>query len=297
MELNKSCGRRFNSLSQKFMPSSKTHLNGLVSKMMKFPNLKSLNGCNSIFAVQESKEDYLSLMNTTVKVAIKLSNRKSHEFSLPGNVILTREEEMKRIVNMINTTNSNNWSGSLIMLCLMEKMPSHDHGKNPLQKEISILLKPQEESDYYSIVWSPKIFKSIEHFYHSGVISVFDECSGRDLILALQFLGLIYTQNHLTFESFGTFLAFKIWKDYVAYRKQVATWVKKRLIRYHSQHRYLFVTHPETLTYASFYLDGKKCMQLDGGLLHLPLANAEETETANSCTGEFTIAYEHYILK
>ena len=253
--------------------------------MIAFPIIQNLNGCSSMFSLEQAEDDYFFVMNTLVRVTIKLPNKKVFEFSQPGHVMIAREAEMKHVANMMQL----NWNGSLVMKNLLKKKMStrHNCGPNHHRQEISIVLEPEvQELDYSSIVWSPALQKSILRFYHSGVVSVFDDCSCLSMILALEFLEILYTPNHLTFESFGGYLKFKLWSDYFNYRVDIATWVKKSLVNYHSQHRYMFVTHPEKLKNASIYSKGQKCEQLDGGLLVWNEYSDEEIDLPNSCAGE-----------
>lgn len=84
----------------------------------------------------------------------------------------------------------------------------------------------------------------------------------------------------VTFDSFGTYLQFKLSHDYFNYRKKIAEWIKEQLICHHSQHRYIYITHPELLRNEAIYFQGQKCEHLDGGLTLSP------NNDPKSCTGK-----------
>lgn len=290
---------KFNKVVRRSMHSTSTltktvdaNVNGVDTKMISFPSLQNLNGCNPIFSIEDDEDDYFFVMNSIVRVTIKLSNRKNYEFSQQGHMVIAREEEMKHIAKMMHL----DWNGSLIMQSVLKKKGSAHRNDQTVgrSKEISIVLEPESGLESSNITWSPTLRKSIERFYNSGVISVFDNCPGRELILALKFMKIVYTPTHLTFESFGTYLKFKLWSDYISYRKGIADWVKKNLMYNHSQHRYTFATHPETLKNTSFYFRGQKCQQLDGELQLWNDDSNQNAEVPSSCRGELIHNYLYY---
>lgn len=235
------------------------------NKMVDFSSFNRFNSCNSIFALSEAEDGYFFIMNTNVKIMMKSSfNEGTFAFEQPGHVIIAREEEMKQMANMMNSE----WKGSLVMQRLLKHKISSNHQSkcaSPKLQDVSIQLETTEH-EYSTINWSSALKKSIELFYKSGVISIFNDSSGRDMVLALKFLKLLYTPNRLNFESFGTYLKFKLWSDYVVCRRDIAMWVKKCLVQNYSQHKYMFVTHPALMTNATFYCHGQRCEHLHGGL-------------------------------
>ncbi len=249
--------------------------------MISFPSLSTFKGCNPIFLIDHS-DDHGLLLNSVVNVTIKLSATRSLEFSLPGHIVIERENEMKHVANTLMHLE---WKGSLIMQEIVRKKLSRYHNSD--RKQVSIVLVQPQDSNFASIAWSPALKKSIELFYKDGIISVFNNCSARDLIMVLNFLSIQYTAKHLSFESFGSYLSFKLWSDYFIYREPIATWIKKSLISNFSKHRYIFVTNPENLGNASIYFQGQICEHLDGGLNLAWNNNTKKSNgVPNSCKGE-----------
>ena len=258
--------------------------------MISLSSLQAFEGCNPIFTRDEREDESLFLMKAIVKVTIKLSNIHSHELVIPGHLLVAREEEMRQIKADTIHSNYSDWSGSLIMKKILKKKPTLAPSTH--NNDIFISLNPEDSTiSPPDVVWSSTLKLCIEKFYSTGVIPIFDRCPTRDIIMMLKFLGIMYTQNHLTFESFGTYLNFKLWSDYYNYREIIATWIKESLISYHSQHSYIYVTHPDRLENASFYFQGSKCEHLDGGLDLLSLNSDEMKTTVNSCTGEVKMIF------
>ena len=250
--------------------------------MISFSALNGLNSCNSMFSISESEDDYFFVMNTNVKITIKSSfNEGSFELKQPGHVIIAREGEMKQTAKMMKS----DWKGSLVMQRLLkQKKTSTSNGERLSKKRKEVVIEIlTAEYEYKTINWSSALRGSIEHFYKTGVISIYNDSSGQDMVLALRFLKLLYTPNQLMFESFGTYLKFKLWSDYVVCRKDIAMWVKNCLVQNYSQHKYMFVTHPVLLTNATFYCHGQRCEQLNGGLQRY------FTNPSASYTGELLI--------
>ena len=249
-------------------PIIKLNATAMKNKMIDFSTLNGLNSCNSMFSISESEDDYFFVMNTNVKITIKSSfNEGSFEIKQPGHVIIAREGEMKQTAKIMNS----DWKGSLVMQRLLkqkQKDTSSSNGERCSKrrsKEVAIEILTTEY-EYNALNWSSAFRRSIEHFYKTGVISIHNDSAGRDMVLALKFLKLIYTPNQLMFESFGTYLKFKLWSDYIVCRKDIVMWVKNCLVQNYSQHKYMFVTHPVLLTNATFYCHGQRCEQLNGGL-------------------------------
>lgn len=224
--------------------------------MISFTSLDSFKASKSIFAMDDTDDDHSFLINSKVQVIIELSSQSSHEISLQGHAVIARENEMKQVARKLDL----NWSRSVIMKEVMKKNDSSCH------EQISILLKPKEHDAYVRILWSPSVIKVIENYYTTGVISVFNSCSCRDLILALQYLGIQYLPRQLTYESFSCYLNFEVWSDYLSYRETIATWMKKSFVSHNQRDYHLYVTNPEPSKNESFYFHGQKCDYLDGGL-------------------------------
>lgn len=147
-------------------------------------------------------------------------------------------------------------------------------------------LDPESEcsSSGQPLAWDPVLTSCIRSFYNTGTIRVPDECAGNDVLLALEYFGIVYAPDQLVFDSFGCYLRVKLWSDYYTHRSAMADWVVRRLMGAHSRHSHAFVTSPEPLQ-GGLYVGTKKCELFDGGLLlEASRYEAEGAAVPHSCS-------------
>lgn len=160
-------------------------------------SLSALNGfkrCNSMCSVDDINHNYSFVRDVIVNVTMKASSKSKVKFVVPGHLLITREEEMKCIDQDLYTE----WNESLIMQKISKK---NDSWSTSLvsqalnRKEISIVLELKSLDD--TVVLTSALVKCLENFYKSGVINISDNVSGRDLILILRLLRIVYTQQQV----------------------------------------------------------------------------------------------------
>jgi hypothetical protein len=121
----------------------------------------------------------------------------------------------------------------------------------------------------HSFQWKPWLTTCIRAYYNTGTIRIPDECIGSDILLALEYFGVLYSPDQLVFDSFGGYLRVKLWSDYFTHRAKMADWVVQQLVTTPSRHSHAYVTCPN-IEQNEFYMTGDKQNKtirvLDGNL-------------------------------
>lgn len=135
--------------------------------------------------------------------------------------------------------------------------------------------------------WTPSLTSCVSSYYNTGAVRVPDACLGNDVLLALEYFGIVYAPDQLAFDSFGCYLRVKLWSDYYTQRGAVAEWVVKRLMEGRSRHSHSFVTSPDVGEgEEAIYVGSKKCDVLEGGL-SLPAGETGRPPKSCSVVHEF----------
>lgn len=223
------------------------------------------------------------LVNIKVKSSTWGFNLRSRDFSLPIQVIFSREKEMQQRAQKLGIL-PNAWSESFIMRKVKDCLRKASI-KRRIQK-----IRNQAESDWYSFNhelsvhldideiahpsdscnWDPCLNDDIRRYYTTGEIAVTDRAleNGYDVTFAFQCFGILYDHTKITFDTFATVLRSKKWNEYHACRENVSNWVMERIdfaeSKFPSGQAMAFVTSPEIDCFDIYLLDGGfKCEILD----------------------------------
>ena len=205
-----------------------------------------------------------------IKVDISSTGEHTH-FYLPVSLMVSREVEMREAAKHFQIS-QDRWTDSLLF---REWRCVDDASRNPTQRgflrngEVVIRLNPEMDcavsNHSHSLRWKPWLTTCIRAYYNTGTIRVPDACIGSDILLALEYFGIVYTPEQLVFDSFGGYLRVKLWSDYYTHRSQLAQWVVQRLLRSHAKHSHTFVTGPNPRE-VDIFLGSRKAEVLDGEL-------------------------------
>eukprot|EP00978_Attheya_sp_CCMP212_P008928 scaffold21065_cov57-Attheya_sp.AAC.1 len=254
-------------------------------------------------------DQFRPLFSSVVQVTIATQRSVPVSFQLPASLVVMREREMQRHCQELGI-GSEFWKGSRLGRALRHHwteqhtqrsgglygMCQLDHACNigndkSTQNTISFTFDPEErdvddsvDSSNSIFTWNPVLVECVESFYESGRIRVPDESLGHDVLLVLEFFGIVYSPQQLVFDSFGCFLRVKLWTDYYSHRATVADWIVHQLITSHSRLSHAFCTCPEALDPKScLYVGTKRCDPLDGGLF-LDNSRSDSDPETQSCS-------------
>jgi hypothetical protein len=192
-------------------------------------------------------------------------------------------------------------SGGIYGMCQLDHACNIGNHKST-QNMISFTFDPEErdidseDASNSIFTWNPVLVKCIESYYESGRIRVPDESLGNDVLLVLEFFGIVYSPQQLVFDSFGCFLRVKLWTDYYSHRATMADWIVHQLITSHSRLSHAFCTCPEALDPKScLYVGTKRCDPLDGGLF-LDNSRSDSDPDPQSCSGAYTLGFSSHVV-
>jgi hypothetical protein len=207
--------------------------------------------------VQSSNsEDTLNLelyltSETLVKVEI-LSSLQDTNFFLPLSLLIERELSMRQCAEDY-LLKPDRWSGSLLYrewrnaIDDVSSTPD-DRAFQQANGDVSIYLTPEADcalsNHSQTLVWTTSLTTCIRAYYNTGTVRFPNDCVGSDVLLALEYFGIVYTPNQLVFDSFGVYLRVKLWSEYFTHRSTLAQWVVETLMTSHSKHTHIFVTSP-----------------------------------------------------
>jgi hypothetical protein len=191
--------------------------------------------------------------NTLMKIRIVGSRQASWTFSIRLSHVIQRELEMKGVALSFGIPKER-WNGSLLYTLWKD------------QDKTSITLHPEHECavlNYSScLVWDTWLTRMIQQYYESGLLNIPDQCYGVDLLLTLEYFGILYQPDQLVFQSYPAYARVKLWSDFFTQRALLADWVVET---FGNHDRLLLVTLP--LKYREpLCLEGERLAILDGSL-------------------------------
>lgn len=193
-------------------------------------------------------------VNNTLLIVRVVGTHESSSFSIPLPLILHRELEMKGAALALGISAAQ-WSGSMLY-----KRWKYDD-------ETSFTLYPEREcmdKNYSScMIWQGWLTEMIQTFYSTGKLQVPDACRGFDLLLALEFFGILYQPEQLVFETFQAYSRVRKWSDFFTHRDLLADWIVDRL---HGENKRLFGT-AQNATAGTMRLGKDIVIPFDGGLV------------------------------
>lgn len=80
--------------------------------------------------------------------------------------------------------------------------------------------------DYSDLQWKPWLTACIREYYNTGNIRIPDDCVGSDILLALEYFGILTSSpNTFIFDSAQALGRIKVWSAYFSHRNAIAEWV------------------------------------------------------------------------
>jgi len=195
---------------------------------------------------------------------------------MPISYMKKREEEMKERALDIGIP-ENEWSGSYLCQRILASQETEI-------QMITLDLYPESEcaeANYsQSFEWQSWLNICIESFYKTGLMKIPDFCVGPDLLVALQYFGILYRPEQLLFESVSTYLRVKLWSEYFTFRGTIAAWLTRKLYQSRGKHTHIFSTCPNPIEKGSFVtVENQNVDVFDGGIS----LNPHLCENATSC--------------
>jgi hypothetical protein len=177
---------------------------------------------NSVTSNMIGEEHSVSSFHTgndsLLRVQVESSLLKT-TFYVPVSLMLQREVEMKDAAKKTNIR-EDRWSAS--RLYSLWKSTSRRG-----EEETTLRLSPETSmKDYSELKWKPWLTTCIRAYYNTGTIQIPEDCLGSDILLALEYFGILTTSpDTFVFDSYPAYLRIKRWSAYFTHRNTIAGWV------------------------------------------------------------------------
>ncbi|KAL7562134.1 hypothetical protein ACA910_016693 [Epithemia clementina (nom. ined.)] len=159
-----------------------------------------------------------SLKSLTVQIL--QNHRPSASFDVALADLRQREDEMKQTAQQFKIPISR-WKASR----LYQAAKRSNNGIVQFDPEKDIILQNYS----FSMEWRPWLTVLFGEFFRTGQLRVPDECRGSDLLLALEYFGILYAPNQLVFASYSVYQRVRAWSDYLSHRTALGDWVAGRI--------------------------------------------------------------------
>lgn len=222
-----------------------------------------------------------SLLHVEIISSVEGSN-----FYIPVSLMVEREIMMRKTAEEFGI-GQERWASSLLYREWRNAQDdisstAEDRAFQQSNGDVSIYLNPEADcassNHSHSLKWTPWLTTCIRAFYNTGTVRFPNDCVGSDVLLALEYFGIVYTPDQLVFDSFGAYLRVKLWSEYFTHRAGLAQWVVETLMQTNSKHSHIFVTSP-SLQEGDLLVGSKRANVLDG---HLQLDPTKYADTPSN---------------
>lgn len=141
-------------------------------------------------------------------------------FLLPVSLMLQRELEMQSTAK-VRSIARDQWPGSRLYLSWNE-LQSNQSAEDVVGEKDKIIIHLSPETgmeDYSELVWRPWLTTCIRTYYNTGSIRIPEECLGSDILLALEYFGILTSSTDtFVFERNHPVDRIQSWSSYFSHR-------------------------------------------------------------------------------
>ena len=211
---------------------------------------------DSYFHIQSDRDS-----DSLLRVQVESSIQKTI-FYVPVSLMLQREVEMQHGARQARIPRDR-WSCSRLFRLWKEKAS--------MEQEITLVLRPEASmNEYSSLRWHPWLTTCIRAYYNSGSIKIPEESTGSDILLALEYFGILTTNpDPFVFESYGAYERVKLWSDYFTLRNIIVEWLIADLkVQGEASWTWVVSKDPSEVKSKStmLHVEGRTATVLSGGL-------------------------------
>ena len=160
-------------------------------------------------------------------------------FFVPVALVVARDAEMRQSAREANIP-INRWNGSLLFRKWQEMQPRRNNKKSQRQHSDNhpdiLTLHPVQSLVEAHVIsskiswWHSWLTVCIRAYYNTGTLRVPSHCHGLEILLALEFFGILYTSpDQLVFDAPPVYEKVKEWSRYFTHRSMLAQWVVDQL--------------------------------------------------------------------
>ena len=131
-----------------------------------------------------------------------------------------REAEMQQAAKQFQIP-ADRWHGSLLY-----RQYYHHTQKRQHASQSKLTLDPEtdciERNYSYAMQWEDWLTDLLVQYYETGRLNIPDVCQGSDLLLLLEYFGILYAPDQLIFASYAAYQRVRAWSDYLTQRVVLA---------------------------------------------------------------------------
>ncbi|GKY97208.1 hypothetical protein MPSEU_000679200 [Mayamaea pseudoterrestris] len=143
--------------------------------------------------------------------------------------LMNRERDMQSVANAYEVSHER-WKTS--RLFDEYRLVVHELGSD--DDNVAVTLDPisfyKEHHLCEPFTWTHELTRLISDFYETGLLQVTEEIHALQLLLALEYFGILYRPEQLVFASVQAYESIKEWSDYLAQRSFMADWIAEQII-------------------------------------------------------------------
>ena len=172
--------------------------------------------------------DEAESLSRRIKVEIVAAGGHRSALLINFNLLVAREREMKETADHFGIS-ADRWDGSRIY-----KEFSDDSISSSSNDTLRLELHPQVDcaiQNYsHSLQWMDWMTKFLQGYYTRGNLQIPDESRGYDVLLALEYFGILYQPHQLKFASYAAYARVKHWSDYFSHRCAMGDVIAEKIL-------------------------------------------------------------------
>ena len=186
--------------------------------------------CQSSPDLGAKKRDLCSESLNFVRIKIESSNvLDANSFRIQVSDVLQRENEMQ-VAARANRIEKRRWSSSRIFRMWKSQRARRQQQQpttNFENEEITLRLTPEvslqnSNPSCSHFLWKPWLTTCMYTYYTTGVLRIPNECSGDDILLALEYFSILTGPDVFVFDSKRAYVKIQDWSRYFTHRADLA---------------------------------------------------------------------------
>lgn len=166
-----------------------------------------------------------SLSDIRVEILAAPPRKQLFVISIPLDVLLNREVEMTTAAQNYGIDPAS-WSHSRLYRMYRAQISPETKTAGPSRTLAVCPERECAEQNYHPrLIWNRWLSDFFQHYYVTGELRIPEQCRGYDVLMALEFFGIVYEPEQLQFPSYGVYCRLKNWSDYFSMRSNLGEWV------------------------------------------------------------------------
>lgn len=177
--------------------------------------------------------DEAESLSRRIKVEIVAAGEHRTALLINYNLLVAREREMKAVAKHFDIP-LDRWDGSRLYKEFADDSFSSSSGET-LHLEVRPEVDCAVLNYSHSLQWMDWMTDFLLGFYTRANLRIPDESRGYDVLLALEYFGILYQPHQLKFASYAAYARVKHWSDYFSHRCAMGDIVAEKILTCNTQ--------------------------------------------------------------